>query len=135
MVGPPPEWSYDLEILVADDTRNVHSGQGEQRRADANTGGLLRLGWMMVGNVLLLIFAVSIFIGPSWTLTLKDGMFWGSVVMVLVLRYIDITHFGGQTAIGEPATHRDFVLYAVSVVGVSLVLWTIAQSFEVSGSR
>jgi len=132
VVGPPPEWSQDLEILVANANRNLPSKPGAREAADANTGALLRLGWMLGGNILLLIVGLTIFMGPPWTITFKDALFWAVVALVILVRYVDVTRFAGQTADGKPATRRDFVRYALGLVTSSAAIWTLAQSVQVA---
>lgn len=85
---------------------------------------------MLGGNVLLLILALTIYMAPAWTLTLKDAFYWAVVVLVIAMRYVDITRFGGQTAYGEPATRRVWVKYAVGMAVVSAAIWAIAQSTQ-----
>lgn len=130
MVGPPPEWSHDLEILVANDIRDARRPLDPR----ANAGALLRIGWMLGGNALLLILALVISMERPWTITVKDGLFWLVVAATIVMRYADITHYGGQTATGEPATRAHLVRFAVVMPAICAVLWSIAQSVQSVGS-
>ena len=86
---------------------------------------------MLVGNAILLILALTIFMSPSWTVSVKDGVYFVVVVLAIVLRYVDITRYGGRTTYGEPATRRDFVRYGIGMTVFSIVLWAIAQSVQI----
>ena len=99
-------------------------------RADSNTSTFLRLGWMLAGSFLLVLLAVLILMGPAWTVTFKDVLYWVAAAAVVVLRYIDIFHFRGQTAYGEPATPKHFKRFAIGLLTVSAALWTFAQSIQ-----
>lgn len=90
---------------------------------------------MLVGNTLLMVFGLTILLEPAWTFTVRDVLFWSNVAALLVLRYVDITRFGGRTAEGEPATRRDFVRYAAGVTGFSAAFWTLSQSMHLLGTR
>ena len=133
MVGPPPEWSHDLEILVANDIRDARRPL-DPSAARANTGALLRLGWMLGGNALLLILALVISMERPWTITVRDGLFWLAVAATIVMRYADVTHYGGQTATGEPATRAHLRRFAVVMPVICAVLWSVAQSVQIVGS-
>jgi hypothetical protein len=89
---------------------------------------------MLAGNALLGVVAITIFMGPSWTLTFKDALFWVVVVAVLVVRYIDIFRYDGKTAEMKPATPRDFRRYAIGLVITCAALWTCAQSVQLVAS-
>jgi hypothetical protein len=93
----------------------------------------VRVGWMLLGNVLLVFFAVAILLEPAWTFTWKDALFWSAAATVVVLRWIDVTRMGGLTAQGEPATRRDVARYAAGVLVVSGAVWSLAQTLFLAG--
>lgn len=91
-------------------------------------GCLTRLCWMMLGNAALVFVGVAIAWKragiPSWA----DAVFWAIVVGLIVVRYLDISRFGGQTADGrETATMRHWRRYALLLVGASVILWGVAH--------
>lgn len=86
---------------------------------------LLRLTWMAFGNIVLMICAALVSKGTAPVLT--DVLFFATAVGLVVVRYVDITRFGGQTSEGEPATLADWRKYAIGVSIVSLVIWGLAK--------
>lgn len=112
---------------MADDARKATGGQSGTQPV---SGCLVRLGWIAGGNVLLLIVTVLILQERQWTLTAKDLAFWAVVAIVIILRYVDIRRFHGTTMEGEPATLRHFARYMMGVLGVSTILWILAQSLH-----
>lgn len=93
-------------------------------------GCVVWIGWMAVGNLVLLPLLIFIMREGRWTLTGKDAFFWGVVAAVLALRYIDLTHLGGRQVDGSPATPGLFKLYALRFVGTWLALWVLAHSTQ-----
>lgn len=82
---------------MADDARRQRQDPGSET---SFAGCLVRLGWMMIGNVALVLLAAAILMEPRWSLTLKDALFWAVAVAVIALRYLDVTRLGGCTADG-----------------------------------
>jgi hypothetical protein len=78
----------------------------------------------------LLMLVIFLMREHQWTLTVKDALFWGVVVTVLVLRYVDLTRLGGQRIDGSPAPPGLFRAYALQFVGVWLGLWVLAHSVQ-----
>lgn len=93
-------------------------------------GCVVWLGWMAAGNLVLMTLVIFVMREGRWTLTGKDAIFWGVVAAVLVLRYIDLTRFGGRQVDGSPAPPGLFKLYALRFVGTWLALWAIAHSTQ-----
>ncbi|MFO0712937.1 MAG: hypothetical protein U0353_23995 [Sandaracinus sp.] len=86
-------------------------------------GGLLaRLLWMAGGTfgitaTLLGITASGDEIGG------RDVVLLALVIATLLVRYVDIAHFGGRTAQGEPANMATFSRYAVGLVLLVGSVW------------
>ena len=110
---------------MADGRRGPAEGQ---RGTEPVTGCFVKLGWMAGGSMMLLVFAITISQEPPWTFGVKDVAFWGVVVITVILRFVDVAHYGGRTADGQPATLRHVVRYSMGLVGVAALLWTLAQS-------
>ena len=89
-------------------------------------GCLVRVGWMLIGNALLLLSAFSIAIGGG-ALSWVDGAFWAVVAAVIGIRYLDIAKMGGATAAGQPATMSHWRRYVLLLVVFSLAAWCIAH--------
>src|SRR5687767_8728625 len=123
MVGPPSEWSKDQEVRVADDAR--HAAATGQGGPESLPGCLVRLGWMVGGNLLLLMLTLTILRELEWTLTLKDALFWLVVATMVALRYVDMMRLRGTTADGEPTTARHVRRYAVGLLGVWALVWAM----------
>ncbi|MBI3179110.1 MAG: hypothetical protein HYZ27_05575 [Deltaproteobacteria bacterium] len=86
------------------------------------TGGmLLRLFWMLVGNGILLFTTILLLLKGSSPLF--HALFWGTAAALLVARYLDIAHFAGATADGEPATLAHWRRHAVTVAIAAPLLW------------
>lgn len=104
---------------------------GAQPVAAQSVGGcVVWLGWMAVGNLVLLPLLIFIMREGRWTLGGKDLAFWLVVAAVLALRYIDLTRFGGRQVDGSPATPGLFKVYTLRFVGTWLVLWALAHSVQ-----
>jgi hypothetical protein len=113
------------------DENDARSRDGSEPAA--LSGCLVRLGWMVVGNLVLLTVAVEIVREPQWTLTIKDALFWGVVAGLIVLRYVDVARLGGRTVNDEPATPRHLKRYASILLASSTALWLFAQSVNYIG--
>ena len=91
-------------------------------------GCLLRLFWMMIGNVLLLFCAYGIIQHRSSVLSIADALYWAIVGSLLATRYVDIRYFHGTTGDGDPASLADWRRYTVLVVLVAVGLWLVARA-------
>jgi hypothetical protein len=87
---------------------------------------LLRLFWLAGGGAALAI--VTLFIARTGTFGGFDAAFWGIVVSMATVRFVDISRFGGLTADGEPATFRVWRRYVVRLVLVAVGLWGLAHT-------
>jgi hypothetical protein len=88
-------------------------------------GAVIRLVWLAVGNAALLFLAVAI--AQRRALLALDLTFWAIVVGLVVLRYIDITRFGGLTTDGKPASLQHWRRYLVLLLLVAGGLWALAH--------
>lgn len=96
---------------------------------DAPLAGLARLTWMAIGNIALVVLALGIAVRPPWTFTWRDAAFAAALVGVLAVRYFDVTRLGGRTADGDPATMGDYRRWALGLVAIGGVAWTLGQMF------
>jgi hypothetical protein len=81
---------------------------------------------MGVGNIALVMAALAIFKGASWSIA--DLAFWLTVGLLIGARYIDLVRFRGTTIHGEPATTAHFKRYALILLVVSAVVWAVARA-------
>ncbi len=95
-------------------------------KAENLSGCLLRVFWMVIGNLGLFFSAYFIAAGPaggqlrfSWL----DAVYGGTVLALLLVRYVDVRCCNGTTVTGAPATTATFGRYALVLLGVSLATW------------
>lgn len=99
----------------------------EEVSYDPASGCLLRLFWMMLGNLALLAAAYAIVVNSASTFGLADVFYWVIAGSLLWARYADIRYMKGRTADGEPATMSDWRRYAMFLVAVSAGVWIAAH--------
>jgi hypothetical protein len=88
-------------------------------------GVALRLVWMGLGNLLLAAAAILIMQHPGYSAS--DVLFWSTVLGLVLVRWLDISRYGGTTADYRPATPRDLRRYAVGLVAVAALAWVGAH--------
>jgi hypothetical protein len=91
-------------------------------------GALARVGWMVVGTVVILSLAMGIASRPAWSFGIRDILFWSAAFTTGLFRYIDVTRLEGQTANGDRATGADLRRYLVGLAATASALWVAAQS-------
>jgi hypothetical protein len=89
---------------------------------------VVRIFWLMGGNLVLFMLAIFIFEGRGslWT----DIAFWGVVGALVLLRYIDITRLKGLTSDSQPATLKHWRLYVIKLLAGSGALWGLAHGIR-----
>jgi hypothetical protein len=115
---------------VEDRVVSVRTDESQSVGGQSVGGCVVWLGWMAVGNLVLLPLSIFIMREGRWTLSGKDLAFWLVVPAVLALRYIDLTRFGGRQVDGSPAPPGLFKVYALRFVGAWLVVWALAHSVQ-----
>jgi len=107
----------------------LHAAQSTQTAVqDTGWGCLTRMGWMLIGNGLLLALAVSIMKHKTGFLSLFDLAFWATAGAAILVRHIDVTRMGGRTATGQPTTLVHWRRYVAILMGVCVLLWSAAHS-------
>ena len=97
-------------------------------------GGLVvRIFWLMGGNLALLMLAVFIF--QKGTFSAFDIAFWAIVAGLILIRYLDITRLKGLTSNSEPATLKHWRIYVVKLLAASGVLWGLAHGIPYLSNR
>ena len=91
-------------------------------------GCLLRLFWMMIGNVALAASAFGVAEDSALALGSADAIYWAVVGLLLAARYGDIRYFHGRTTDGSPATMAHWRRYAAVLVAVSTAIWLLAHT-------
>jgi hypothetical protein len=82
---------------------------------------IVRLTWMAFGNLLLIIIAFCI--AQQRAGIVLDLLFWAWVAGLILIRYIDITVFHGQTVDNEPATLQHWRKYSLLLIVISALGW------------
>ena len=89
--------------------------------SENNSGCLLRLYWMMIGNVLVLVSAGMM--AKTGNLLLYGSIYVIIVATIIIARYLDIRYFAGQKAdVSGPATMGDWKKYTVAVTVFYLII-------------
>jgi len=101
-------------------------------KQDLASGCLVRLGWMVFGNAVILALATAIYHHSGSFLSWADAAFVAVVAATLALRYVDIRYFNGRTASGKAATMVHWRRYAVILVAVAAALWALAHALAYS---
>jgi len=92
-------------------------------------GCLIRLCWMVLGNIALLIAAKMTSNHTGFSISFADVAFWLIVLFLAGIRYFDITRMGGLTVtMNKPATMAHWRRYVLFLVLIGLVLWGIAHA-------
>lgn len=99
-------------------------------RDQSPLGCVVWMGWLVVGNLVLLGIALTLMRKGHWTLGFLDVVYFGVMALTLCLRYVDLTRFGGRTADGAPAPPGLFPRYAARFAGTWVALWALAHSVE-----
>jgi hypothetical protein len=105
----------------------------DEQTYEPPAGCLLRIFWMLLGNALLAACAFFVLQNRSIFFGLADALYWVTVASLLAARYVDIRHFRGTTAEGEPATMVHWRRYALTIVLVSTCLWVAVHAIAYLG--
>ena len=112
MVGPPFGNIKLLEVVMK--TENTLSSEN-------NSGCLLRLYWMLLGNVIILASAAMI--AKTGYLLLYGSAYIVIATTIIIARYADIRYCAGHKADASgPATMGDWRKYAASASVVYLII-------------
>ena len=101
---------------------------GTPERHDPVGGCLLRVFWLMLGNVALLTSAYGIVEDSAAILGPADLLYWSVAALLLGARYADIRYFQGRTADGRPASMAHWRRYAAVLAVVSTAIWLAAHA-------
>lgn len=85
---------------------------------------LLRLAWIFGGS--LLIFCV-IFVAQRKAPILADIIFLLFTIGLVLIRFIDIRYFKGETADNRPATLKHWRRYSIGLLIAAGLLYSLAK--------
>jgi hypothetical protein len=131
VVGPPSSESPSdsLEATMTQPKGSTLPLEKSDAAAQASMGGcLLRLCWMLAGNAALFGMAAWVSQQQAGSVSLADAAYWGVVVLLIAIRYLDIARFHGMTVEGEPATLAHWRRYAIVLTVVALGGWLLAHA-------
>jgi len=110
------------------------SAPPETTRKASGSGCLIRLTWLLLGNVALLVFAILILEHKGSFLSLNDLGFWATVGLLIPIRYVDVVCLHGLTASGEPATTSHLRKYVLVLLSGSAAAWALAHAAAYLGA-
>jgi hypothetical protein len=90
-------------------------------------GLILRLFWMFFGNAILFISVIVIAQNKGGIFHTADVVFWITVLMLLIVRYLDIQYCGGYTATDKPATMSHWKKYLILLLLCSGAMWLLGH--------
>lgn len=86
----------------------------------------LRLAWFVAGPFALVVLALLIL--QRGRLSWVDAAYGLTVAFILVMRWLDVTRFGGLTRDGGAATRRDWARHAALLTLVAGAAWALAHA-------
>lgn len=103
-----------------------HSPLINEGETEGMGGCMLRLYWLVVAPVALLGLAASLAKTGAGPLSAASAVYWAVAAGALLVRYLDIFRFQGETVDGKPASRADWRGFAIRLVAVAVVLWAAA---------
>jgi len=93
-------------------------------------GIILRTLWLIAGNVGLAVLVLFIVLDRHPLFALHDFLFWGIVILLIIIRYVDIAYFHGSDSYGDPATIQHWRRYTALLLAISLAGWALAHGIS-----
>ena len=86
---------------------------------------LTRIYWMVFGHfgIVILAFVIASNNAPWFV----NFIYFLLVASIIVIRYVDITVYKGETVDGDPATLKDWRRYSLIVLGYTVLLYTAVK--------
>ena len=91
-------------------------------------GIIMRLFWMVFGNLVLFISIMFIFQHEGGVFHTADVVFWITAAALVLVRYLDIKVCGGLTATGLRASMTHWIKYAAILLISSTAVWILAHA-------
>jgi hypothetical protein len=110
---------------VQDKTKALDQGNA----AKGGGGGTLlcRFMWMFIGPLILGSVVYQTVAQRDGWFVFRDIVFAIALALMIGARWLEIRTGAGETATGEPATVEHFKRYAMILVPVAAVVWTVAK--------
>jgi hypothetical protein len=100
------------------------------RGNESSLGCFVRVVWPLFVPVSLILVGSTIIRQPRWTFSWGDCAYWGIVVGVVCVRYINVATLGALSSRQEPITARRFVLECTATLVVGAIVWVVLKSFR-----
>ncbi len=99
----------------------------DQQPRDPAGGCLIRMFWMILGNLLLIFSAAAILRSRApLAVSYADVIYGLTVLGMIAARYVDVRYLGGRTSDGEqPATMGNWRRYSIVLAVVTLAVWVL----------
>ncbi len=97
-----------------------------QPQDQSPAGCLVRLVWMLIGNLVLVVLVFVIYESAGWTIA--DLAYWLVIGLMIGARHIDIVRFAGTTINDEPATKAHFRRYSLLVLLIGAAVFAVARA-------
>jgi len=94
---------------------------------DSIFGLMGRLFWKLWGNLILMISAIVILQYQDKGLHAADVVFWTTVMALVLVRYLDVKLWNGDTWTGKPASIANWRRYSLLLTGCAAVVWTLCH--------
>jgi hypothetical protein len=104
-----------------------HNDQTLDKQGGAS-GIAARFFWMLIGNAVLAFSIVAIGLHKGDLFYTVDLVFWITIPVLAVVRYVDIRFLGGLTATDKPASMTHWRRYVVLLLACSGVVWAITHA-------
>jgi hypothetical protein len=106
----------------------------ERNQFTPGSAALGRLLWMALGPAVLVITTMHIFLkGTGWH-TPADYVFFATLAVMVLGRWLEALGGAPLTSVGEPATSKDFYRYVASLLGAGVTIWILANAFGNHGA-
>jgi hypothetical protein len=86
---------------------------------------LPRLYWMVFGNIILLLTVVTTMMGSFQNLVVASVVFWANATCMVIVRYLDIRFFRGETVDSQVATMAHWRKYGLLLFIGSAFAWAL----------
>jgi hypothetical protein len=88
-------------------------------------GVLARFYWMAIGPMIIILIAVAFMMKSLEKNVITNLVYWGLVLSVILVRYLDIRYLKGETADGEPATLKHWKRFCIILLTIYTCLWVV----------
>jgi len=99
----------------------------QNETASSGSGCLLRLYWLLFGNVLLFFLLIYLFERKPTLPSIIDVIYAVAVASLIVARYVGVRFQSGKTGTGSPDTMALWSRYALLVGSLSTGAWLLVR--------